>query len=92
MNRKELIALLQEGEHSVNELALRFGIKPKDIVEDIGHIQKTIRREGFSLEIIPAQCRKCGFKFKKDKIDKPGKCPRCKSTWIAEPRFRLTAS
>ncbi len=92
MDRKELINLLQQGEQSVNQLALRFGVKQKDLVDEIKHVQKTARREGLVLEIIPAQCRKCGFKFKRDKIDKPGKCPQCKATWIAEPRFRLVPS
>jgi len=33
----------------------------------------------------PARCRKRGFRFHSEKLHKPGKCPRCKGTWISEP-------
>ncbi|RLF80089.1 transcriptional regulator, partial [Thermococci archaeon] len=40
------------------------------------------------LLIQPAQCKKCGFIFKPE-IRIPGRCPKCKSEWIEEPRFKI---
>ncbi len=89
MYRKELIELLKKETSTVSELARRFEVKPKDIEEELEHIRKSIKKEGLTLKITPAQCRKCGFVFNRDKLDKPGKCPKCKGTWIKEPEFRI---
>jgi predicted Zn-ribbon and HTH transcriptional regulator len=41
------------------------------------------------LLVEPAACQKCGFEFTKGKLLKPGRCPKCKSTWIDEPRVGI---
>ncbi len=89
MYRKEMIELLKEGHATVSDLARRFECDKKDIEEDLEHIRKTLRKEGMTLKITPAVCKKCGFNFSKDKVGKPSKCPKCRSTWIAEPSFRI---
>ena len=90
MYRKELIELLQQQTSTVNELARRFQVRPKEIEEELEHIRKSVKKEGLTLKITPAECRKCGFVFNRDKVDKPGKCPKCKSTWIREPELRIS--
>lgn len=60
----------------------------KVILEDLRAIQRTLKREGKVLLIKPAECRKCGFVFKPE-IKIPTRCPRCKSEWIEEPRFKI---
>ncbi len=89
MYRKEIIALLKEQSSTVSELARRFEVKSRDIEEELEHIRRSIKNEGLTLRITPAQCRKCGFVFNRDKFDKPGKCPKCRSTWIKEPELRI---
>ncbi len=89
MYRKELIDLLKKETLTAQELAKHFDVKQKDIEDELEHIFKSIKKEGMKLKITPAQCRKCGFTFKRDKMDKPGKCPECKGTWIAAPRFHI---
>lgn len=89
MYRKELIEYLQHHKSSISELARQFEAKPADIIEEMEHIRKTLRHEGLRMRITPASCRKCHFVFNRDKLDKPGKCPKCKSTWIQEPEFLL---
>jgi len=92
MYRKELIELLQEKEWTVRELAARFGVPGREIESELEHVRRTLRREGLRLEVEPARCRKCGFVFRKETLGKPGKCPECRSTWIAEPRIRIVPS
>ncbi len=89
MYRKELIELLKQQTTTVGELANRFKVRPKEFEEELEHIRKSIKKEGLILKITPAECRKCGFIFNRDKIDKPGKCPNCKGTWIKEPELRI---
>jgi len=43
-----------------------------------------------NLIIVAAECRKCGYVFQeRNRVRKPGKCPKCKSTWIDEPLFTM---
>ncbi len=92
MYRKKLIELLQEKEWTVRELAGRFGVDEREIETELEHVRRSLKREGLRLEVEPARCRKCGFVFRKETLSKPGKCPECRSTWIAEPRVRIVPS
>ncbi|WP_297520542.1 transcriptional regulator [Thermococcus sp.] len=90
--RQRIINLLEERDYSPSELALALDMRGKGakkvILEDLKAIQKTLRREGKVLLIKPAECRKCGFVFPPE-IKVPSRCPRCKSEWIEEPRFKI---
>jgi len=90
--RQKIIKLLEERDCSVSELAMMLDMRgrgsKKVVLEDLRAIAKILKREGKVLLIQPAVCRKCGFIFKAE-INIPSKCPRCKSQWIEEPRFKI---
>ena len=90
MHRKQLIDLLKQQPLSAQQLATQLNARQKDIEDELNHIFKSIKKDGMKLKISPAQCRKCNFLFKKDKLSKPSKCPQCKGTWIAAPTFQIT--
>jgi len=88
--RARIINLLEERDLSPSEIAMLLGLRGKGakniVLEDLKAIRRILRREGKVLMIKPAVCRKCGFVFKVE-IKIPGRCPRCRSEWIEEPRF-----
>lgn len=85
MFRKDLIELLEHNPMELMELA-RLAEQPlRDVEADLRHLDKSLRRQGRSLVVTPARCKKCGFRFKADKLHKPGKCPSCHGTWIRPP-------
>lgn len=90
--RQRIIKLLEERDYSVSELAMMLDMRGKGskkaVLEDLKAISKILKREGKILLIQPAVCRKCGFIFRAE-INIPSKCPRCKSQWIEEPRFKI---
>jgi len=90
--RQKIIKLLEERDYSVSELALMLEIRGKGskkiILDDIKAIANVVKREGKVLLIQPAQCKKCAFIFKPE-IRIPSRCPKCKSEWIEEPRFKI---
>ena len=90
--RERIISLLEERDYSVSEIALALGLRGRGskriILEELKAIQKILKREGKVLLIKPAECRKCGFTFRPE-INVPSRCPRCKSEWIEEPRFKI---
>ncbi|WP_175059120.1 transcriptional regulator [Thermococcus sp. 2319x1] len=92
--RQKIIKLLEERDYSVSELAVLLEMRGKGskkaILEDLKAISNIVKREGKVLLIQPARCRKCGFVFRPE-IKIPGRCPKCRSEWIEEPRFKIEA-
>ena len=89
MFRKDLIELLRGAPRSVADIAELLELKPKDVEDDLRHLLKSLRHSCYRVEITPARCRHCDFVFHADKLGKPGKCPRCRETWISPPRIHI---
>ena len=81
--RKDLLALLGEP-RTASSLARELGLKRGEIEDDLAHLIRSARAAGHRIVIEPATCRACGFRFDERKLAKPGKCPRCKGTWLYE--------
>ena len=91
MFRKELIDLLENNPMGLHELAQLLGMPVKTVEDDLQHLLKSLKHGDHTLMITPAECRKCGFHFEKQKLHKPGKCPQCHGTWIREPLLEIKA-
>jgi len=91
MFRRDLVPLLLDKKMSLSEIARAVREKPKDVMEALAHLAKSSRHGDYELVMDPAECRKCGFEFGTDKFSKPGKCPKCRSTWIFEPLIGVRA-
>ena len=89
MFRKELRDLLLAKPMTISEIARQTGARPKEIEEDLLHLEKSLKHEGRRLVVTPAVCLKCGFEFERRKLHRPGKCPKCRGTWIDEPCVRV---
>lgn len=89
MFRKDLIGLLLDRSVTVSELAEQLAQPPRDVEADLEHLRRSLRGSPLHVAVVPARCRKCGFAFRADKLRKPGKCPRCRATWIVEPRIGI---
>jgi len=88
--RRRIMSLLERTLLSAKDLSKEIMVSEKDIYDHLEHIRKTSGKRDGHFIITPAECRKCGFRFKKrEKITKPGKCPICKSELIQEPYFSL---
>ncbi|MBU3981116.1 MAG: transcriptional regulator [Proteobacteria bacterium] len=89
--RQEIISVLTRQTLSAREISAEVGISEKEVVDHLGHIRIAVRKSKGRLMIIPAECKKCGFKFKKrERLNKPGKCPICRSQQIQAPLFSIS--
>ena len=89
MFRKGLITLLRDQPMTLTDIAHLMDLPYQDVEDDLRHLAKSLKHSDYQLRITAAQCRKCGFKFNKEKLHKPGKCPRCYGTWISAPVISL---
>lgn len=89
MFRKDLITLLQGNRLGLKDIADSLEMAPRDVEDDLRHVIKSLKHSDYQLRITPARCRKCDFVFHKEKLHKPGKCPRCHQSWIKEPLLEI---
>jgi predicted Zn-ribbon and HTH transcriptional regulator len=88
--RQKILSLLKDETLSAKELSGLVSASEKEVYAHLEHIQKTLNKREAKLSVHPAECRKCGFVFRKrEKLKKPGKCPVCHNESILEPRFSL---
>jgi predicted Zn-ribbon and HTH transcriptional regulator len=87
--RHEIISLLEGKTLSAKEISAGAGIPEKEVAGHLEHIQA--KKRELHLIIIPASCRKCGFVFaKRERLNKPGKCPVCRGELISGPLFSIS--
>ena len=89
MYRKDLIPLLLGHPRTVHELSHLLEEKITDMDQDLKHLLKSLKHMPYHAVIEPAKCKDCGFVFHHEKLHKPGKCPRCKGTWISDPQISI---
>ena len=88
--RQKIMDILEGNSFSARDISGEVGISMREVFEHLGHIQKSLNRGDYHLVIAPAECKKCGFVFKKrERLTKPGKCPVCRGESIQEPLFSL---
>ena len=87
--RRKIISVLEGQNLSAKEISAEVSASEKQVYEHLEHIRQTIKKE-YKLVITPAECKKCGFVFKKrERLKKPGKCPLCCSESIQKPLFSI---
>jgi predicted Zn-ribbon and HTH transcriptional regulator len=87
--RQGIISILDGRPHSAKEISAAVMISEREVYGHLEHILRSYRRD-HTLKIEPAQCKKCGFTFRKrEKLKKPGKCPVCRGESIMEPLFSI---
>ncbi len=88
--RQKIISVLEGQSLSAKEISADVRASEKEVYEHLEHIQRTINQREHNLVITPAECKKCGFVFRKrDRLKKPSKCPVCHSELIQEPLFSI---
>jgi predicted Zn-ribbon and HTH transcriptional regulator len=89
--RQQIIELLTEREMDARELSREVGLKEKEVIEHLSHIARSLAVKDKKLTIRPAECLLCGFVFeKRQRLTRPGRCPRCKKSHLQSPGFSIT--
>lgn len=88
--RQEIQSLLSEGAYTTREIARTVGLREKDVTFHLEHLRRSLRRSRKNLRIEPAQCLPCGFVFRnRQRLSRPGSCPRCRSRHVEAPLLRI---
>jgi transcriptional regulator len=87
--RQKIITLLESNTLSAKEISGEIGISEKDVYGHLEHIRQTINKKNQAFIVTPAECKKCGFFRKRERLKKPGRCPVCRNESIREPLFSV---
>jgi predicted Zn-ribbon and HTH transcriptional regulator len=88
--RKSIVKVLKDAPEplAAKDISALVGVSEKEVYTHLEHIKKSGRHSGDVLKVKPAECKKCGYSFaKRDRLDKPGKCPSCREQRIQEALF-----
>lgn len=86
--RQQLIELLQHGEWTSLDLSAELSIQEREVFSHLEHVKKSTGGE--KIMVRPYQCLSCSYIFKKrDRLDRPGRCPKCKESHIRMAEFSL---
>lgn len=87
--RERIADRLRERPLSASDIASEFEITTADGLAHVEHIAKSLDASEEQLLVAPPTCRECGFEAFDDLINRPSRCPDCKSESVAEPAFRV---
>ena len=88
--RRGIRAALERAPATARTLSREVGISERDVAGHLEHLRRSLRGEGRRLEVEPARCLACGFRFeKRARTTRPGRCPRCGGERISLPVFRI---
>ena len=87
--RQEIRGLLSERYWTLDELAARYLVHRRVLVNDLEHIARSIAPLQ-RIEILAPTCEACGFRFKdRTRFSDPSRCPRCKNEHLSLQRLRI---
>ena len=87
--RQEIRGLLSERAWTLDELAARYLLPKRVLVNDLEHIARSIAPRQ-RIEILAPTCEACGFRFKdRTRFSDPSRCPLCKSERLSSQRLRI---
>ena len=89
--RQRLLDVLQQrlDGWSAEELAAVLESERGGVLEDLRHLQRSLKGSGLALHMLPARCEHCGWEQDSEEPRSPGRCPRCKATKLLDARFRV---
>jgi predicted Zn-ribbon and HTH transcriptional regulator len=87
-----LLAVLLEGPATARDLSRRVGVREREVLEHLPHLDRSLRHRGCVLRVESAACLECGFRFaERTRYARPGGCPQCRGRRISLPRFQVIA-
>jgi predicted Zn-ribbon and HTH transcriptional regulator len=87
--RQEIRGLLLERAWTLDELAARYLVPKRVLVDDLEHIARSIAPLQ-KIEIQAPVCGACGFRFRdRTRFSDPSRCPQCKNEHLSAQHVRI---
>ncbi|RRJ28257.1 transcriptional regulator [Halocatena pleomorpha] len=87
--RQQIAARIRNDPSPPGVLASEFAIPCSVVLSHVEHLAQSLRSTDEQLLAAPPECRECGFSEFDDIINRPSRCPNCKSENVDEPVFTI---
>jgi hypothetical protein len=87
--RQRIVSFLRERPAEAGQIAAEFEITTAAALTHVEHISKSLDGTDERLLAAPPECRDCGFDGFDSLINRPSRCPTCKSESVSEPAFTV---
>ncbi|MFC4544186.1 transcriptional regulator [Halosolutus amylolyticus] len=87
--RQRLADALRAEPATPNELAARLDLTPQAVLDHVEHVARSIEGTDEQFLVAPPACRECGFDDFDDLLNRPSRCPDCKSESVDEPTLTI---
>jgi predicted Zn-ribbon and HTH transcriptional regulator len=87
--RQRIAGALREEPAEAGGIASEFDVTTEAALSHVEHIAESLDGTDEQLLVSPPECRECGFTDFDDLINRPSRCPECKSENVAEPAFTI---
>lgn len=74
---------------SPSAIAREFDVQASTALTHVEHIARSLEETDEELLVAPPECRDCGFDDFDDLVNRPSRCPECKSEDVAEPAYTI---
>ncbi len=87
--RERIAARLRAEPATPSALATEFAITAGAAISHVEHVSRSVEGNGERLLVAPPECTECGFADFDDPLNRPSRCPDCKSESVSEPVFTI---
>lgn len=87
--RQRIAARLRDEPATPSALAEEFSITAGNALSHVEHLSRSIEGTDETLLVAPPECRECEFTDFEDLLNRPSRCPSCKSESVSEPAFTI---
>ncbi|WP_265110313.1 transcriptional regulator [Halosolutus halophilus] len=87
--RQRLADALRAEAATPSELAARLDLTPAAVLGHVEHVARSVEGTDERFLVAPPACRECGFDDFDDLLNRPSRCPDCKSESVDEPTFTI---
>jgi predicted Zn-ribbon and HTH transcriptional regulator len=87
--RQQIADQLRDRPATASALAREFEIDAATALTHVEHISRSLAETDEQLLVAPPTCVECGFEGFDDLLNRPSRCPECKSENVEEPAFRV---
>jgi predicted Zn-ribbon and HTH transcriptional regulator len=87
--RQRIADRLRSEPANAGALAREFEVSTDDALSHVDHIAQSLEPTDERLLVAPPECEDCGFDEFDDLVNRPARCPECKSEAVTEPAFTI---
>jgi predicted Zn-ribbon and HTH transcriptional regulator len=87
--RERITDRLRETALPAGAIASEFDVRTATALDHVQHISQSLEPTAETLLVAPPECAECGFDGFDDLINRPARCPECKSEAVEEPAFKI---